>query len=219
MIDERDAHYMRRALALAERGWGQTAPNPMVGAVIVRDGNVVGVGAHERFGDAHAEVNALREAGAHARGATLYVTLEPCDHHGKTPPCTQAILDAGLVRVVAATRDPNPDAGGGGDRLRAAGVEVTFGVCEREARELNASFFFAVTANRPWVTLKLALSVDGAIADTARSGGFITNTLSRLEVQRACALIRMPLPWASIRSSSMSRSLRLGQRRHRVLLH
>src|SRR5690349_24293443 len=120
---ERDSAFMCRALDLARRGWGQTAPNPMVGAVVVRDGQVIGEGWHQRYGDAHAEVNALAAAGPKARGSTLYVTLEPCNHHGKTPPCTEAILAAGITRVVMAVNDPNPTAAGGRERLRAVGLE------------------------------------------------------------------------------------------------
>ncbi|HKW49055.1 MAG TPA: bifunctional diaminohydroxyphosphoribosylaminopyrimidine deaminase/5-amino-6-(5-phosphoribosylamino)uracil reductase RibD, partial [Gemmatimonadaceae bacterium] len=116
---ENDRAYMRRALDLARRGWGQTAPNPMVGAVVVRDGQVVGEGFHARYGEEHAEVVALRQAGDRARGATLYVTLEPCGHHGKTPPCADAVVAAGVSRVVAATEDTNPEASGGATRLRA----------------------------------------------------------------------------------------------------
>src|SRR3954466_1305964 len=123
-----DGAWMRRALALAERGWGQTAPNPMVGAVVVRDGVEIGEGWHPRYGEPHAEVEALRSAGERARGATLYVTLEPCNHHGKTPPCTDAILAAGVRRVVAAVADPSPVARGGADRLRHEGVDVRVGV-------------------------------------------------------------------------------------------
>jgi diaminohydroxyphosphoribosylaminopyrimidine deaminase/5-amino-6-(5-phosphoribosylamino)uracil reductase len=184
IVTERDVEYMSRAITLAKRGWGQTAPNPMVGAVVVRDGEIVGEGAHERFGGEHAEINALRVAGELARDATLYVTLEPCNHHGKTGPCTEAIIAAGIVRVVAAVRDPNPEAAGGIARLRASGITVDCGVCEREACELNAAFFHSFVSDRPWVTLKLALSLDGAIADAERSAGFITNELSRGEVQR-----------------------------------
>lgn len=181
----RDAQHMRRALALAERGWGQTAPNPMVGAVVVSGDRVVGEGWHERFGEAHAEVNALRAAGARARGATLYVTLEPCNHWGKTPPCVDAIHAAGVRRVVAATADPGGSSSGGAERLRALGVSAAVGgVLEDEARELNASFFHAFTSERPWVTLKLAVSLDGAITDAARSRGWITNARSRAEVHR-----------------------------------
>jgi diaminohydroxyphosphoribosylaminopyrimidine deaminase/5-amino-6-(5-phosphoribosylamino)uracil reductase len=185
MDDSRDAVYMRRALTLAERGWGQTAPNPMVGAVVVRDGQIVGEGYHARFGESHAEINALRDAGDQARGATMYVTLEPCTHHGKTPPCADAVIAAGVAHVVVAAPDPTTQAAGGAAQLRAAGVTVRMGVCEREARELNAPFFFAAAgATRPWVTVKLALSIDGAIADATRSRGWLTNDASRAEVQR-----------------------------------
>jgi diaminohydroxyphosphoribosylaminopyrimidine deaminase/5-amino-6-(5-phosphoribosylamino)uracil reductase len=176
-----DLAHMRRALELARRGWGQTAPNPMVGAVVARGADVVGEGWHERFGGAHAEVNALREAGERARGATLYVTLEPCDHHGKTPPCTEAVLAAGISRVVAAVADPSP-AGGGAERLRRGGVDVSLGPLEAESRELNAHFFHALRAGRPWVTLKLALSIDGALTDAARSSGWLTGPAARAEV-------------------------------------
>ena len=177
--------WMRRALALAERGWGQTAPNPMVGAVVVRDGVVVGKGFHAKFGEAHAEIAALRDAGDRARGATVVVTLEPCNHQGKTPPCVDALIAAGVKRVVAAVRDPGRESGGGADRLRAAAIEVEFGVEEAAARELNAPFFFAATgATRPWITLKLAVSLDGAIA--AGSGGprWLTGDAARKYVHR-----------------------------------
>ena len=181
---ETDLAHMRRALDLARRGWGQTAPNPMVGAVVARGGSVVGEGWHERWGEAHAEVNALRAAGERARGATLYVTLEPCDHHGKTPPCTGASLAAGVARVVAAIADPSPAAAGGAARLRAAGLAVDVGLFEREAWELNAPFFHALRSARPWVTLKLALSIDGAITDRERSSGWVTGPEARAEVHR-----------------------------------
>jgi diaminohydroxyphosphoribosylaminopyrimidine deaminase/5-amino-6-(5-phosphoribosylamino)uracil reductase len=170
---------MRRALSLARRGWGQTAPNPMVGAVVVRDGAVVGEGYHARYGEPHAEVVALRAARELARGATVYVTLEPCAHFGKTPPCVDALIAAGVARVVVATRDPNPEAAGGLDRLRTAGIAVTVGVEEERARELNAPFFHAHTSPRPWVTLKLAVSLDGAIADAAGRSQWITGPRSR----------------------------------------
>src|SRR4051812_10031495 len=132
---------MRRALQLASRGWGQTAPNPMVGAVVVRDGRVVGEGHHERYGDAHAEVNALTAAGDMARGATLFVTLEPCRHHGKTPPCTDAILASGIARVVAATAEPTAEAAGGAEVLRAAGVAGGGGVIGEGARGREGGVF------------------------------------------------------------------------------
>ena len=184
MTDARDERFMRRALALAERGWGQTAPNPMVGAVVVRDGEVVGEGWHEKYGEAHAETNALARAGSAAAGATLYVTLEPCNHTGKTPPCANAVVAARIARVVVATRDPGAQAGGGAETLRAAGIEVEIGLLETEARELNAPFFHAFVSDRPWVTLKLALSIDGAIADSERGRAWLTNEHSREEVHR-----------------------------------
>jgi len=182
--DERDAAFMRRALTLAKKGWGQTAPNPMVGAVVVKDGVAVGEGYHARFGDAHAEVDALRAAGERARGATVYVSLEPCNHHGKTPPCVDALIAAGVQRVVAATRDPSPVASGGAERLRAAGVDVTFDVEASAARELNAPFFHAIASDRPWVSVKLALSIDGAIADAGRGPAWLTGKKARREVHR-----------------------------------
>jgi len=182
--DERDATFMRRALTLAKKGWGQTAPNPMVGAVVVKEDVVVGEGYHTRYGEAHAEVEALRAAGERARGATVYVSLEPCNHFGKTPPCVDALIAAGISRVVAATRDPSPTAGGGAERLRAAGVDVTFDVEGRAARELNAPFFHSFASDRPWVTLKLALSIDGAIADASRAPAWLTGKKSRREVHR-----------------------------------
>ena len=169
-----DAAFMRRALELARLGWGQTAPNPMVGAVIVREDRVVGEGFHARYGEAHAEPAALAAAGERARGATMYVTLEPCAHVGKTPPCVDAILRAGVSRVVVAMMDPNPVAAGGIDKLRSAGVEVRSGVLEAEARELNAAYINAITGTRPWVTLKMAVSLDCAIADRSQTTTRIT---------------------------------------------
>jgi diaminohydroxyphosphoribosylaminopyrimidine deaminase/5-amino-6-(5-phosphoribosylamino)uracil reductase len=159
----------------------------MVGAVGVRDGVVVGEGWHAEYGGPHAEVVALERAGARARGATVYVTLEPCAHHGKTPPCTLALLGAGVARVVFAGADPNPEAGGGAEALRRAGVEVTAGVEEEAARELNAAFFHAfgpVGAERPWVELKLALSLDGRLADRHGRSAWITGEAAREEVHR-----------------------------------
>ena len=175
---------MRRALALAEHGWGQTAPNPMVGAVVVSGDALIAEGWHARFGEAHAEVMALRAAGERARGATMYVTLEPCAHQGKTPPCADAILAAGVARVVIGAPDPNPLAAGGAAKLRAAGVAVETGVLEDESRELNAAFFHAFGSTRPWVLLKLALSRDGAVADPSGKQRWITGEASRREVHR-----------------------------------
>ncbi len=181
---------MRRALTLAERGWGQVAPNPLVGAVVVRNGTVVGEGWHRRFGGPHAEVMAISAAGHAARDATLYVTLEPCNHTGKTPPCTEAIMQAGITRVVYALGDPNAVAAGGAERLRKAGVSVREGVLADASAELIAPFVFAAhqtAANhgprRPWVTLKLAVSLDGALADHTREPGWITGRRARAAVQ------------------------------------
>src|SRR3989440_10435580 len=154
-----DETWMRRALDLAERGRGCVEPNPLVGAVIVGDGQIVGEGWHQRYGGAHAEVNALTAAGPAALGATLYVTLEPCCHFGKTPPCTDAVLRAGIRRVVAAMLDPFPAvAGQGVSRLREAGVVVETGLCEQEARRLNAPYLHLLAAGRPWVHAKWAMT-------------------------------------------------------------
>jgi diaminohydroxyphosphoribosylaminopyrimidine deaminase/5-amino-6-(5-phosphoribosylamino)uracil reductase len=183
--EARDAEFMRRALALAQQGWGQTAPNPMVGAVVVRDGAVVGEGFHARYGEAHAEALALKAAGERARGATMYVTLEPCNHFGKQPPCTEAILEARIKRVVIAAADPTALAGGGARHLADYGVEIKFGVEEAAALELNAPFFFAAReSRRPWVTLKLALSHNGGMNDPSGERRWISNEQSRAEVQR-----------------------------------
>jgi diaminohydroxyphosphoribosylaminopyrimidine deaminase/5-amino-6-(5-phosphoribosylamino)uracil reductase len=154
---------LERALELAERGRGTTHPNPLVGAVVVRDGEVVGEGWHERKGEPHAEVIALRAAGDLARGATLYVTMEPCAHHGSTPPCTDAVLGAGVGKVVAASLDPNPEAGGGLDVLRTAGVEVELD--DRfEARAQNEAWRTWASQGRPFVTYKVAVTLDGCVA-------------------------------------------------------
>lgn len=155
---------MRRALELARRGWGAVEPNPMVGAVVVRDGAVVGEGWHQEYGAPHAEINALRAAGDATRGATLYVTLEPCAHQGKTPPCVDAIIAAGISRVVYGAADPNTRARGGAERLRAAGLEVIADVERADARALNAQFFHLHEADSPFVALKFAMSLDAGIA-------------------------------------------------------
>ena len=152
-----------RALELAERGRGATHPNPVVGAVVVRRGEVVGEGWHEQAGGPHAEVVALEAAGEHAWGATLYVTMEPCTHHGRTPPCVDSILEAGMATVVAGSRDPNPEAGGGLERLRAAGVEVEL-VDSFEARRQNEAWRTWVALRRPFVTYKVAVTLDGRVA-------------------------------------------------------
>jgi len=157
---------MRRALALARRGAGTTRPNPMVGAVVVRRGRVLAEGYHRRPGSPHAEVDALAKLGGRAAGATVYVSLEPCDHLGRTPPCTRALLEAGVARVVVGVRDPNPLVDGRGiARLRRAGVQIDVGCLASECRDLNRAFFIWVTRKRPLVTLKVAASWDGFIAD------------------------------------------------------
>jgi diaminohydroxyphosphoribosylaminopyrimidine deaminase / 5-amino-6-(5-phosphoribosylamino)uracil reductase len=186
-VERGDAAYMRLALELAERGWGRVAPNPLVGSVVVRDGELVGRGWHREFGAPHAEVEALRDAGERARGATLYVTLEPCSHHGKTGPCTEAVLQAGIARVVFACKDPNPVATGGGATLTGAGVDVVAGVEEASARALNAPFFRVHERGgpaRPWTELKLALSLDGRVADHLGRSNWITGEDARAEVHR-----------------------------------
>lgn len=163
---ETDARFMRRALGLARRGGRATRPNPMVGAVIVRDGQVVAEGYHRRAGASHAEVDALARVGGRAPGATLYVTLEPCCHTGRTPPCTQAVLASGITRVVVAVRDPNPLVDGRGiAKLRRAGVAVDVGCLEQACRELNRPFFLWIRERRPLVTMKVAATWDGFIAD------------------------------------------------------
>ena len=178
-----DIDWMCLALAEAEKGRGSVEPNPMVGAVVVRDGRSVGIGHHERFGGPHAEVNALRQAGEAARGATLYLTLEPCCHHGKTPPCTDAVLAAGVGRVVAATADPFPKvAGGGVAALRAAGVRVEVG-CEADAtRELNAPYWKRLTTGMPYVTAKWAMTLDGKTAVASGDSRWISSDASRRRV-------------------------------------
>jgi diaminohydroxyphosphoribosylaminopyrimidine deaminase/5-amino-6-(5-phosphoribosylamino)uracil reductase len=156
----------------------------MVGAVVVRNGVVVGEGAHREFGSAHAEVHAIGRAGPDARGGTLYVTLEPCTHFGKTPPCVDAIIGAGLKRVVIAVRDRNPAAGGGVEQLREAGIDVSVGILEQEASELIAAFLHSFRSDRPWITLKLAVSKDGAIAAASREPRWLTGEEARRRVHR-----------------------------------
>ena len=180
---DEDRRWMAHALRLGRRGQGQVWPNPAVGCVIVRDGRVVGRGWTQPGGRPHAETVALAQAGAAARGATVYVTLEPCVHHGATPPCTDALIAAGAARVVAATRDPNPRVDGGGfDRLRAAGIEVVEGVLQEDAHAEHAGFFRLMADGRPSVTLKLASSLDGRIATATGESRWITGPLARRAV-------------------------------------
>jgi len=168
---------MRRALELAARGRYSVSPNPMVGCLIVRDGNVIAEGGHQRAGEPHAEIEALRDTDA--RGATMIVTLEPCAHHGRTPPCVDAIIAAGVSRVVIAMRDPHPVAAGGIEKLRAAGIEVVTGVLEDEARKLNEIFVHAVTHRRPFVLLKAGMTLDGKLATITGESKWITSEASR----------------------------------------
>lgn len=175
-----DADYMRMALELAARGAGRVSPNPMVGAVVVKDHQVLGRGYHHAVGGPHAEVHALDEAGENARDATLYVTLEPCHHQGRTPPCTGRILEAGIRRVVAAMEDPNPDVtGGGNDFLRSRGVDVECGICRREALKLNESFVKFMRQKRPFVVLKLAATLDGCLATRTGDARWVTGPEAR----------------------------------------
>ena len=183
MVSDADAFWMRLALAEAERGRGSVEPNPMVGAVVERDGLAVGVGHHERFGGPHAEVVALGRAGDLATGSTLYVTLEPCCHHGKTPPCTEAVLASGVVRVVAAMRDPFPKvAGVGTRRLREAGLSVTVGVGREAAIRLNAPYLKRLATGLPYVTAKWAMTLDGRTAVASGDSRWISSSRSRASV-------------------------------------
>lgn len=179
-LSDPDIFFMKKALRLALRGAGMTSPNPLVGAVVVNGGVVVGKGYHRELGGPHAEVNAIFDAGVSARGAVLYVTLEPCNHYGHTPPCTKAILEAGIGRVVFGMGDPNPEvAGGGGEVLRRAGVEVRGGVCERECRAINQPFIKKVTTGLPYVILKSAATLDGFIATSTGDSKWVTGEPAR----------------------------------------
>jgi diaminohydroxyphosphoribosylaminopyrimidine deaminase/5-amino-6-(5-phosphoribosylamino)uracil reductase len=194
MVTAADREFMARALALAEQGLFTTTPNPRVGCVVVRGGRVVGEGFHERAGEPHAEVNALGAAGSRAQGATVYVNLEPCSHHGRTPPCTEALVAAGVRRVVVATGDPNPKVSGQGfAALRAAGIEVDVGLLEDEARELNIGFVSRMTRGRPWIRLKVAASLDARTALADGASQWITSEEARRDGHRwrarACAIL------------------------------
>ncbi|SDX36139.1 bifunctional diaminohydroxyphosphoribosylaminopyrimidine deaminase/5-amino-6-(5-phosphoribosylamino)uracil reductase RibD [Marinobacter mobilis] len=184
-----DTRIMARAIQLAWRGRYSTHPNPRVGCVIVRDDTVVGEGWHERAGEAHAEVHALSQAGADARGATAYVTLEPCSHFGRTPPCARALIEAGVARVVVATTDPNPAVSGRGLRLlREAGIEVVEGVLAEEAAALNPGFMKRMRTGRPYVRVKMAASLDGRTAMASGESQWITGPQARQDVQRLRAM-------------------------------
>lgn len=184
-LTDADDGFLGRAAELGRRGWGRVHPNPMVGCVLVREGAVVGEGWHDEFGGPHAEIRALREAGEQARGATAYVSLEPCDHLGKTPPCTEALLHAGVSRVVYGAADPGAESGGGARTLRDAGVEVAGPVFSPEtARELNPSFFHNAETASTYVALKLAMSLDGKIAEAPGRTTRLTGPESAAEVHR-----------------------------------
>jgi diaminohydroxyphosphoribosylaminopyrimidine deaminase/5-amino-6-(5-phosphoribosylamino)uracil reductase len=188
-----DHSMMRRALALAEKGLYTATPNPRVGCVLVQGEQVVGEGWHEKTGAPHAEARALLQASAAAKGSTVYVTLEPCNHHGKTPPCAEALIKARVVRVVAAMRDPNPESKKGGDALLAAGIPFEFGLLEEEARELNIGFVSRMTRGRPWVRMKIAATLDGRTALGNGVSQWITGEEPRKDGHRwrarACAIL------------------------------
>jgi diaminohydroxyphosphoribosylaminopyrimidine deaminase/5-amino-6-(5-phosphoribosylamino)uracil reductase len=194
MFNAQDSVWMARALRLAERGLYTTSPNPRVGCVLVNNNGMVGEGWHARAGEPHAEVLALNAAGAATRGATAFVTLEPCSHHGRTPPCADALIAAGVARVVVAVQDPNPKVAGEGiAKLRAAGIAVECGLMETAARELNAGFFARMTRGTPWLRSKIAMSLDGRTALANGVSRWITGDAARLDVQhwraRSCAVL------------------------------
>lgn len=210
-----DTAMMSRALALAEKGLCTTTPNPRVGCVIALRGEVVGEGWHERAGEPHAEADALVQASGNARGATAYVTLEPCNHQGRTPPCAPSLVRAGIERVVAAMRDPNPKSNRGGDALAAAGVRFESGLMEDEARELNLGFVSRMTRGRPWVRLKIAATLDGRTALANGASQWITGPEARRDGHRwrarACAVatgagtVRADDPQLTVRDVPASR--------------
>lgn len=206
-----DAEYMRLALQEAVKGLGRTSPNPCVGAVIVRNNEVIGRGYHRKAGTPHAEVNAIAAAGKEAAGATLYVTLEPCNHTGRTPPCTRAILDAKLARVVIGMPDPNPSVtGGGADYLLAAGIEVESGMLEKECRAINFPFIKHSTRGMPWMVMKAGMSLDGRISYAAGRGGRITGQESKdltHSLRNTCDAILVGVETAIIDNPSLTTRL------------
>lgn len=194
MFSPADQEHMAEALRLAEKGLFTSTPNPRVGCVIVHGGTVVGTGWHEKTGGPHAEILALRAAGERARGATAYVTLEPCSHHGRTPPCVDALIEAGVARVVAAMQDPNPSvAGNGFARLRAAGIKIDYGLMQEEAGALNIGFVARMRRGRPWLRMKIAASLDGRTALANGASQWITGPEARRDGHawraRACAVL------------------------------
>lgn len=187
-VCEFDRAMMQKCLELARLALGKTAPNPLVGAVVVKDGQIVGTGFHPGAGQPHAEVFALREAGEEAKGATIYVSLEPCNHYGRTPPCSETVVQAGVARVVVGMVDPNPLVSGGGiARLRSAGIEVVVGVEEEACRKLNEAFIYRITHHRPFGILKYAMTLDGKIATITGDSNWVTQDAARHEVHRVRA--------------------------------
>ncbi|MFC0525091.1 bifunctional diaminohydroxyphosphoribosylaminopyrimidine deaminase/5-amino-6-(5-phosphoribosylamino)uracil reductase RibD [Pontibacillus salicampi] len=185
MTQEQDRQYMELAIQMAAATTGQTSPNPHVGAVVVHQNEVLGMGAHLKAGEAHAEVHALNMAGNRARGGTIYVTLEPCSHHGRTPPCAERIIQSGIARAVIATLDPNPKvAGQGVQKLREAGIEVEVGLQQEEADQLNQVFYHYISTNTPYVTMKTAMTMDGKIATTTGESQWITGEAARADVHQ-----------------------------------
>ncbi|MCC5647643.1 bifunctional diaminohydroxyphosphoribosylaminopyrimidine deaminase/5-amino-6-(5-phosphoribosylamino)uracil reductase RibD [Nostoc sp. CHAB 5824] len=220
-----DSRMMQRCLELARRALGRTSPNPLVGAVIVKDGEIVGEGFHPRAGEPHAEVFALRAAGDRARGATIYVSLEPCNHYGRTPPCSEGLIQAGVAKVVVGMVDPNPlVAGGGIARLRAAGIEVLVGVEESACRQLNEAFVHRILYKRPLGILKYAMTLDGKIATTSGHSAWVTSQEARSEVHQlraACDAIivggntvRQDNPYLTTRQAEAHSPLRVVMSRH-----
>lgn len=184
LLDE-EKKMMNYALSVAEKGLLWTSPNPMVGAIIVSDGEIISEGFHEKYGEAHAEINAFNNLRDIPENAAMYVTLEPCSIHGKTPPCTDAILDIGIKKIYAAMEDPNPKVSGSGfDILRKAGIDVTVGLLEEKARKLNERYIKSISKGLPWVTLKAAQTLDGRIADVSGNSKWITSEASRKEVHK-----------------------------------
>ena len=230
---EADLAFMQRALALAARGMYTTTPNPRVGSVVVRDGAIIGEGFHRRAGEPHAEINAIDDArrrGQDPRGATLYTTLEPCNHIGRTPACAQAIVAAGIARVVVALRDPNPEAAGGNERLRTGGVAVDADVCAIEAREQNIGFVSRMTRGVPWVRSKIAASIDGRTALANGTSQWLTGEPARADGHawraRACAVltgigtVRQDDPQLDVRAVETTRQpLRIVVDRHGDIPH
>jgi len=221
-MNDRDSHYMARCLELARGGYGLVHPNPMVGAVIVKDDTIIAEGYHQRFGGDHAEIDAINKAGEEADGATLYVNLEPCNHQGKTPPCTAAIQNAGIRKVVYAVDDPNPEVTGNGRRtLEKAGVEVVSGVLSNQAIALNEYFFFAMRSKLPFVILKAAITLDGYIADYRSRSKWITGSEARNHVQYLRRGVDAVLVGAhTVRNDNPQLTVRQGAKRqpYRIIL-